>query len=255
MADTFTTNLSLTKPEIGGSPDTWGNKLNADLDALDAIFAANGTGTSIGLNVGTGNVFNMAGSANMSGVTQVTGQVRFSGTGGGVSSAGASLMPFIDSSIAGAQGKWRIGTGVNAAANFGIQRNTAVAGDFGTLTNSMYLDTADNMVVAGNITAFSDRRLKTDIQPIANALAKVQQLVGVTYLRALDLNGPRDTGLIAQDVQAVLPEAVIAPPGGYMSVAYGNLAGLFVEAFKEMQARVEAIEAKLAPPAVEGPVS
>jgi hypothetical protein len=99
-----------------------------------------------------------------------------------------------------------------------------------------------SFTAVGNVTAYSDIRLKTDLAPIADAIEKVQSLTGYTYTR-VD-TGERHTGLIAQDVQNVLPEAVI-DNGQNLSLAYGNMVGLLVEAIKAQQVQIDELKAKL----------
>jgi len=72
MADSTTSNLLLTKPEVGASTDSWGTKINSDLDSLDSVFTAAGTGTSVGLHVGTGKILKIGGSIDTDASTALT---------------------------------------------------------------------------------------------------------------------------------------------------------------------------------------
>lgn len=103
-------------------------------------------------------------------------------------------------------------------------------------------DVSGNFVARGDITAFSDKRIKTDLKVIHDAVYKVGKLTGYTYKR-ID-NDALQTGLLAQDVQAILPEAVHTDKDGMLSLAYGNLMGLMVEAIKELKAEIEMLKAK-----------
>lgn len=114
-----------------------------------------------------------------------------------------------------------------------------VSGSSYTLT----LDTDGNLEATSDITAFSDRRLKTDLKQIDNALDKVSALTGYTYTRTD--TGAKQTGLIAQDLQQVLPEAVHENADGILSVAYGNTVGLLVEAIKDLHQQVTELQSKL----------
>lgn len=96
------------------------------------------------------------------------------------------------------------------------------------------------LVASGDVTAYSDERLKDNIEVIADAGEKVAALRGVTFTRKSD--GEASTGLIAQDVAAVLPQAVSEDEEGMLSVKYANLVGLLVEAVKELQAEVKALK-------------
>lgn len=92
----------------------------------------------------------------------------------------------------------------------------------------------------------SDVRLKDDISTISNALNKTLQLRGVYYSMLNEKTGVKDynIGVIAQEANEVIPEVVKQARSGYYHVAYGNMVGLLIEAIKELNAKVEALEAQ-----------
>lgn len=120
-----------------------------------------------------------------------------------------------------------------------------------SMTARMSLDISGNLVVGGNVTAYgspSDIRLKENVEVIPNALDKVKQLKGVTFNYIKD--GNKSTGLIAQDLEKVLPDAVYVTSDvddgedKHLAIRYGNTVGLLVEAIKELEARVKELEGK-----------
>ncbi len=134
-----------------------------------------------------------------------------------------------------------------------IHCNSNRIGFLNTSNNwSAYSEDAGHWVVAGNITASgnvnsqSDVRVKENIEPISDAMQKVQSINGVTFNRNdLDDTETRYVGVIAQDVEAVLPEAVSENGEGIKQVAYGNMVGLLIEAIKEQQTQIDDLKAEI----------
>jgi len=101
---------------------------------------------------------------------------------------------------------------------------------------------------AGNTswTGISDERLKTDLKPIENGLSKIESLRAVTGRFKTDDEGVSRSFLIAQDVQAVLPEAVDAADEERLGLRYQEVIPLLVAALKESKERIETLEADVA---------
>lgn len=99
--------------------------------------------------------------------------------------------------------------------------------------NTTGINVTGAIVASGDVTAFSDERLKSDIETIPDALNKVSRMRGVTFLK----DERRGSGLIAQELQEVAPE-LVHTNGEYLAVAYGNLSGYLIEAVKELRSEI-----------------
>ncbi len=116
--------------------------------------------------------------------------------------------------------------------------------DGGSMITALTLDMSEAGAATfnNNVTAFSDERLKDNIETLEDGLDKVEQLRGVTYTR----DGRENIGVIAQEVEKILPEIVLTADDemGTKSVDYSRITAVLIEAVKDLSARVKELESK-----------
>jgi hypothetical protein len=136
------------------------------------------------------------------------------------------------------------GTVTTSAVTYAASASTIQTAPGVVLTNPTASDSSVVLTCSGDIVAYSDRNIKTNIEQIPDALEKVLKIGGYTFNRK-DGGSERRTGVIAQEVQAVLPEAVYKTDDGTLTVAYGNMVGLLIEAIKELQGSLDSAHKRI----------
>jgi hypothetical protein len=121
---------------------------------------------------------------------------------------------------------------IDSAGNLGI----------GTTSPTQKLDVAGSILASGNVTAYSDIRVKDNVESITDAIEKLSQIRGVTYTRTdLEDKERKYAGVIAQEIEQVLPEAVF-DNGKVKAVDYNATIALLIEAVKEQQGQINELK-------------
>ena len=142
-----------------------------------------------------------------------------------------------DGSVALKDDGTQFGKLTNTSGNLIISSGNTTAATFSGANVTFAGTLASGAITSsGDVTAFSDMNLKSDIRTIDNALNKVCDLRGVFFTK----DGEAGTGVIAQEIENILPEVV--KDGEYKSVAYGNIVGVLIEAIKELRNEVKSLK-------------
>jgi hypothetical protein len=196
----------------------------------------------------TGYYLDPAGTTNINilrvqgGTSEFNGITYFRTNNGGYcgSTDSAKLQAFSDSNNSAF---FSFHKGGHYATNMGLDADNVIRiGGWSAAANRWQLDMSGNMTAAGDVIAYSDVRVKTNIVTVNNALEKVLKLRGVYYNRTDSDDKSRKIGVIAQEIQEVIPEVIHEQNDGLLGVSYGNLAGLFIEAMKEQQKQIDELK-------------
>ena len=231
---------------------------------------ANATGTW-NIVAGTANIASSAGTAgSVSNALTINNGGSGSASGSTFNGSGAVTISYNtigapSTTGAGASGTWGIsisGTANNATNLGGVAASSYLTSvpNASTQVSSLGVGTSASgtsgeIRATGNITAYysSDARLKENVQPIPDALDSIDKINGVTFDWTADFLKDQgeedgyfvrkhDVGVIAQEIQAVLPEAVAEREDGYLAVKYDRIVPLLIQAIKELKAEVETLK-------------
>jgi len=217
-------------------------KNNGTWTAWNKVWTAGNDGSGSGLDADTVDGVQASSIMQLTGAQTITGEKYFRSDRNTTS----SNPPLQAYSSGGSGAIMSFHRGGAYAINFGLDSDNVIRfGGWSAAANRLQMDMSGNLTMAGNVTAYSDIRLKENINVIPDALDKVQQIRGVTFTRNdVDDLEQLHTGVIAQEVETVLPMAVSEDNNGVKNVAYGNMVGLLIEAIKELKAEVEQLKSE-----------
>ena len=116
----------------------------------------------------------------------------------------------------------------------------------GSSTRYQFFASTANMTIQGTLTQNSDARTKENVVEISDCISKVKAMRGVYYNRTDFNTDVTKVGVIAQEVEAVLPELVLeSPETGLKSVAYSELTSVLINAIKEQQEIIEDLKTRI----------
>jgi hypothetical protein len=218
------------------------NNSYTNISTTESVNFVNGSGISVSR---SGNNITISNTASSYGYWQLGGNGSYTTIG---STASVNFVGSGATSVSRSGNTITISSTDTTGASYNQSLNTTNSVSFASMTLSGTLNVNGNsggisITAAADIAAYSDVRLKENFLLISDALEKIDQIAGYTYNRKDDPN-TRHAGVIAQEIQKVLPEAVREDEDGMLSVSYGNLTSLLIQAVKELKAEVEELKCR-----------